>query len=327
MHHKFFNKFNHRRLSLLLSCICSLSLFGEEKNDSYSIISNLDYANTGNPRQTLDLYFPKKNADDKHTIDPLKKLLPLIIWVHGGGWQNGSKISGRNPARLPHILKTGRYIGASINYRLSNESTWPAQIYDCKAAIRWLAGNASKYRINENKIAVWGSSAGGHLASMLGNTNGDKELEGEVGIFLKSKSNVHAVINYYGPSAFLKMDHYPSTIKHNNENSPESRLLGQAIQKIPNIAKQASPLFHVKRQSTPFIHFHGRLDPLVPYQQSLTLHKKMLLHGNNSCLISVRGGTHYMPGNFTLKFVIPFLDYFFYGLGNEIESQEVTLNK
>ena len=308
----------------MLSCI---SLSADDKAIPFKIIPDINYANSGNPRQTLDLYLPTKIADSNHSINTEKKVLPLVIWVHGGGWQNGSKLSGKKPARLPRILKTGRYLGASINYRLSGESIWPAHIHDCKAAIRWLSANASKYGINKNKIAVWGSSAGGHLALMLGNTNGVEEIEGNTGDFLKSKSDVHAVINFYGPSALLQMDKYPSKIKHNSKNSPESRLLGKAIVEVPYLARQASPLHHVKKGGPPFIHFHGRLDALVPYQQSLTLHKKMLSKGNDSCLISVQRGTHNMPENFTFKFVIPFLDYVFYGKGNPINNQEIKIDK
>ena len=125
------------------------------KNKNFKFINDLAYADSNNPRQTLDLIIPTK-IDTKNP--PF-----LVIWVHGGGWRSGNKSNGLSTDRLPVSVKTGRYAGASIGYRLSGESTWPAQIHDCKAAIRWLRGNAKNFGFNASKIAVWGASAGGHL--------------------------------------------------------------------------------------------------------------------------------------------------------------------
>ena len=252
---------------------------------------------------------------------------PLVVWIHGGAWQSGNKKSGRNSHRLPRVLKTGRYVGASIHYRLSDEAKWPAQIYDCKAAIRWLRGNAENYGIDPLKIAVWGSSAGGHLASMLGVSSLNKELEGSLGSFSNVSSTVQAVINYYGPSAFLKMDDFPSKIEHHSANSPESKLLGFPIRKKHMLAKQASPFEHATNKLPPFIHFHGTKDPLVPYNQSLILHRKLLSFGNSSTLITVNNGGHYMPDKFTEDIVIPFLDYHFYKIGKAPKNLSVELRE
>ena len=250
----------------------------------------------------------------------------MIVWIHGGGWRQGSKESGGHPPRLPKIVETGRYFGASINYRLSAEQNWPAQLFDCKAAIRWLRAKSYKYGYDGRRISVWGSSAGGHLALMLGTTNGKKEWEGSVGSFKKYSSEVQSVINYYGPSEFLKMDNHPSIIVHSSPNSPESKLLGRAIGEVPKMAKQASPFHHVKEGLPPFIHFHGTKDMLVPYNQSFILHQKILSHKNDSRLITVRGGGHKMPENFTEKFVLPFLDFHFLGIGTPVNSQEIVPN-
>ena len=190
------------------------------------------------------------------------------------GWRQGNKKSGLHPSRLPEIVKTGKYIGASINYRLSTEEIWPAQIEDCKAAVHWLRKHANKYSIDKNQIAVWGSSAGGHLASMLGTNRPD--LKKNYNIEAQNSYEVQAVINFYGPSAFLKMDDFPSNIFHKGPNSPESLLLGKALHKVPELARRASPYHHVKQHLPPFIHFHGTDDPLVPYNQSLILHQKLL---------------------------------------------------
>ena len=141
-------------------------------------LRDIPYAGTKNPRQMLDLIMPVKRVG--------KKPLPVIAFIHGGGWRNGNKSSGVN--RVAGLLQTGRYVGVSIGYRLTGEAIWPAQIHDCKAAIRWLRGNAKKHGMDPGKIAVWGSSAGGHLVSMLGATGGVKELEGKLGKHLDQSS-------------------------------------------------------------------------------------------------------------------------------------------
>ena len=147
-----------------------LRFLSKQKNESnqkdFRVLSNLPYADTQNPRQTLDLILPAQTSTNKK--------LPLIVWIHGGGWKNGDKRSGLNPHRLPALVQNGKYIGASIGYRLSGEAIWPAQIHDCKGAIRWLRAHAEKYGIDPDKIIAWGSSAGGHLVSMLGSPTESK---------------------------------------------------------------------------------------------------------------------------------------------------------
>ena len=284
-----------------------LGFLSKQKNNSnkkeFRVLSNLPYANTPNPRQTLNLVLPAQISANKK--------LPLIVWIHGGGWKNGDKQSGLSPHRLTALVKTGRYIGATIAYRLSGEAQWPAQIHDCKAAIRWLRGNAEKHGIAPEKIIAWGSSAGGHLVSMLGISHGVKELEGKIGNHTDQSSRVHAVINYYGPSALLQMDDHPSKIIHNAPDSPESQLISGPIQENRKKTKQASPLHHVSKDDSIFIHFHGTDDPLVPYHQSVIFHQALQKKGVASQLITVEKGGHSMPAIYTREKVIPFLDELF----------------
>ena len=283
---------------------------GKEK---FRLVQNIPYAGTQNPRQTIDLFLPEKRKKGQ--------ALPLVIWIHGGGWKNGDKKSGHSPNRLPEIVQTGRYVGASIAYRLSGEEIWPSQIHDCKAAVRWLRAHAKQYGIDSQRIAVWGSSAGGHLVSMLGVTSGNKELEGTVGTHNSHSSKVQAVINYYGPSALLQMNDYPSRINHNAPDSPESQLLGFPIQEKKKLAQQASPLSYVTKDDASFIHFHGTRDQLVPYAQSQILHQSMKEQSIPSILITLKSGGHAMPGEFTQKYILPFLEHKFYGRGNHPETQ------
>ena len=121
------------------------------------VLRDLPYAETDNPRQRLDLVLPETRIGHEP--------FPLVVWIHGGGWRNGDKRSGIN--RVAPVVMTGRYVGATIGYRLSGEAQWPMQIHDCKAAIRWLRAHAKEYGIDPKRIAVWGSSAGGQLVLSL----------------------------------------------------------------------------------------------------------------------------------------------------------------
>jgi acetyl esterase/lipase len=297
----------------LLPWVCS-----KTSGTEYKILRDIPYADTKNPKQTLDLVVPHAPS----SLPPL----PLVVWIHGGGWKNGDKRSGHRPDRLPAIVKTGRFVGATLSYRLSGESKWPSQIHDCKAAVRWLRGNSKKFGIDPKRIAVWGSSAGGHLVSMLGASGDNAQLEGKLGGYSNQSSRVSAVVNYYGPSALLKMDDYPSKIVHNAPHSPESQLIGSPIQKSKFKALQASPLHHVSSDDAPHIHFHGTNDSLVPFNQSVIYHKALKKAGVQSILITSRTGGHNMPTTFTKRFVLPFLDHTLYDKGKLIGDLITTPN-
>ena len=132
--------------------------------------TDIAYVSNGHERQKLDLYLPPNRKEGD--------MLPLVIWVHGGGWQNGTK---QLVGRQAFLLEQG-FALAAINYRLSSHAAFPAQIHDCKAAVRFLRQNASRYGLDGERIGVWGSSAGGHLAALLGTSGNSKELEGDLGV-------------------------------------------------------------------------------------------------------------------------------------------------
>ena len=159
---------------------------GGEEHANFRVIRNLDYVGEGNPRQSLDLFLPKAGAKSA-------KPRPLLVFIHGGGWRGGSKDGGFR--RLLPFLEAGGYAGASINYRLTKEARWPAQIHDCKAAIRWLKAHAKEFGYQSNKVAVWGTSAGGHLVAMLGVAGDVPALEGKLGEHLAQNSKVTCVVN------------------------------------------------------------------------------------------------------------------------------------
>ncbi|MEO0447135.1 MAG: alpha/beta fold hydrolase [Verrucomicrobiota bacterium] len=253
--------------------------------DSIEVLKDLPYADNDNPRQALDLYLPRSRDAEKP--------LPLLVFIHGGGWQSGSKDgAGR---RLAPFLESGHYAGASIGYRLTDEATWPSQIHDCKAALRWLRAHAAQYHLDPDRVAVWGTSAGGHLVAMLGVTHEVDGLEGELGSHDDEDSSVQAVINFFGPSELHTMnddEDYPSTMDHNAPNSPESKLVGGPIQENLEISRNASPLSHVSEDDAPTLIVHGTKDPLVPFPQSLQLDERLDDAGVSSTLITVEGAGH-----------------------------------
>ena len=175
---------------------------------------------------------------------------------------------------------------------MSAEARWPAQIHDCKAAIRWTRGNAKKYNLDPNRIAVYGTSAGGHLVAMLGVSDDIKHLEGTIGSHTDKSSRVTAVANYFGPSHLLSMNDFPSRIDHNAADSPESLLIGGAIQKNVAKANDASPMTYISKDDAPTLLVHGDADPLVPFNQSEILDRALAKAGVSATLVRVTKGGH-----------------------------------
>ena len=158
--------------------------------------------------------------------------VPLVLWIHGGGWTSGSRTPIPNG---PTGLCARGYAVTSVDYRFSPTWTWPTQIQDVKGAVRWLRANAATYNLDPDRFGAWGASAGGQLASMLG-TAGDLgsvtignltvDLEGTVGGNNGFSSRVQAVADWYGPTDFLAMHFYPMTVNHDAQSSDESHLVG-----------------------------------------------------------------------------------------------------
>ena len=242
---------------------------------------DIPYAETDHPRQHLDLYLPFKRESQR---------LPLIVFIHGGGWRNGDKAIGARWL-IPYVV-TQKFVGASVGYRLSDDATWPAQIHDCKAAIRWLRANAPKFGIDSDRIAVVGTSAGGHLVSLLGTSGDVPPLEGTLGQFDETSSCVTCVVNYFGPTDLLTMNDFPSKIDHDAPDSPESKMLGGTLPEHPQRAREASPQTHISKGDSPFLIIHGTDDQLVPYDQSVQFDKRLRAAGVPSLLIRVEGGEH-----------------------------------
>ena len=219
------------------------------------IIRDIVFGTGGGRPLKLHLVRPKDPGDDA---------LPVFVWIHGGGWKSGSKETA--VPRLAHFAQRG-FAGATIEYRLSDEATFPAQIEDCKAAIRFLKAHANKYQLDPHRLAVGGSSAGGHLAALVGTSGDVRELEGTGG-WPEQSSRVHAVVDFYGPTDLTEFVKTPGYRGHANPNSPESRLLGGKVDQYPALAKSASPISYVDRNDPPFLIIHGSDDRVVPPHQS-----------------------------------------------------------
>lgn len=239
------------------------------------------YVEGGHERHKLDLYLPEKANGP----------MPLIIWVHGGGWQNGSK-DGCPPLRGGYIERG--YAVASINYRLSGHAVFPAQIEDCKAAIRWLRAHAKEYGLDAKRFGVWGSSAGGHLVALLGTSGEVKEFD--VGAHLDQSSRVQAVCDYYGPTDFTVFVSTPGYERHATADAPEAKSIGGAVLENKAKAARVNPITYVSKDDPPFLIVHGDQDPTVPINQSQLLFEALKKTGVSAHFHTIHGAGHGGPG-------------------------------
>jgi acetyl esterase/lipase len=208
--------------------------------------------------------------------------VPVVLFLHGGGWRVGSRrtvgpmYAGQDPTPFERMAQAGIAV-ASADYRLSGEAVWPAQLHDAKAAVRWLRARADELGIDPGRIAAWGESAGGHLASLLGLTAGDPGLEGDVGVTGPS-SEVVAVAAWYAPSDLLGM---PTDLGADpaDATTREALLLGGPAVSRPDTATEASPVGHVSPTAPPFLLAHGLADGFVPCAQSERLYDALVEAG------------------------------------------------
>ncbi len=231
---------------------------------------DLSYANLS-PAQKLDLYWPAEGNGP----------FPVILVIHGGAFMGGDK---RDIQLTPMLegLKRG-YVIASMNYRMSGEAIFPALVQDVRAAIRWVRANADKFLFDPTKIASWGGSAGGYLSLMAGVGADILALDDPALGNPDQSSHVQAVVAWFPPTDFLKMDEQlaessfapPLEFSHNGANSPESLILGQKITEIPELVHAANPESYIRPGLPPFFIQHGTHDDTVPHQQSLNFAAKL----------------------------------------------------
>ena len=292
----------------------SLPMAPEAAAASGDLIKDLDYVGKNNPRQKLDLLVPKDHATKKR---------PLVIFIHGGGWLSGRKEDGHGVIRT--IAATGDYVAATVNYRLTREAAWPAQIHDCKAAVRFLRGNADKYGIDSGRVGVMGISAGGHLVSVLGTSGGVSSLEGDLGTFPELSSRVQCVVNFFGPTNFLTFygkDTSPGRIRDADMIGP---LLGRDETNLLANAKSASPVSWVSKDDAPFLTAHGTNDTLVPYAQAKEIDAALAEAGVESHLIEMTGAGHgFDSSDLNLRIKL-FLDKHLHGRPGSISEEPIRV--
>jgi acetyl esterase/lipase len=239
------------------------------------IIRNLPYAQYGNRTLLLDLHLPGGSEG----------LCPVILWVCGGGWRGCSKDGA------PAWLVEHGFAVASILYRVSSEAIAPANIHDCKAAVRWLRANAHTHRLDPDRIGAFGSSAGGHLVALLGLSQGVKELEGNGGNAEQS-SAVQAVCDFCGPSDLTRI-----AIPEIRKNfallyEVTAQYLGGPVEERRELARLVSPLSYVSRACPPMLIVHGKEDNVVPVEESLGLHEALKSAGADVTLQVLEDAGH-----------------------------------
>jgi acetyl esterase/lipase len=212
---------------------------------------DLQYADRESGALALDLYVP-----DGETA------APLVVSIHGGGWQSGDRTQTGDTLRL---VERG-YALASVSYRLTDAATFPAQIRDCRAAVRWLRAHADEYGIDPTRVAAWGWSAGAHLAALLGTA--PDESFGDPDVHPEQSHRVDAVLDCFGPTDLLAMAGQESDLDHTAADSPEGKLVGGPVRERADRARRASPLTHVDGTEPPFLVVHGSADAVVPRAQS-----------------------------------------------------------
>jgi len=258
-------------LSFLLVFGAGMSSFAQTPAPTFL---NLEYAPAepaGTNGHKLDLYIPAGAAAP----------LPVVIWTGGSAWRadTGKNLAGGLAAQL----NPAGYAVAGVSIRSSSQVKFPGQLYDMKAAIRWLRSNASKYNLNPDRIAIIGDSSGGWTAAMTAVTGDEPALEGSVGI-TGGSSAVQAAVAFYPPTNFLAMDAWAlqrcvGTACHDSEASPESQLVGCAIQTCPEKVRAASPMQYITPADPPIMILHGDSDQLVPHNQGEQLYMAL----NKSC--------------------------------------------
>ena len=239
-------------------------------------ISDIEYASVDSNPLLLDLYLPET-----------PKPAPLIVWVHGGAWRAGSK--DRMP--VSGLVDRGFAI-ASINYRLTPVAPFPANVHDIKAAIRFLRAKAVEYGYDASQVTIAGASAGGHLAALVGVTNGHPALEGKVGEHLEESSDVQAIVSFYGASNLQTILNQSTPHGLSVRIPALELLLGARPELKPDLARLASPVAHVDRNDPPLLLIHGDQDPQMPVNQSLELTGIYELIGRPVVLEIVHGGAH-----------------------------------
>lgn len=316
-------------LSLICSATCPAAPAAEQKPKAapslprgVKVEQDIQYVPDGDPAQKLDLYLPEQPSDHA---------LPIVVWIHGGGWMGGSKAG----CPAVHFVSDG-YAAASVEYRFSQKAVFPAQIQDCQAAIRWIRANSKKYNIDPEHIGVWGASAGGHLVALLG-TAGGKNAFPKFGGNDDQSDRVQAVCDWFGPTDFNTVmaqaaaDKTKNIFHFNTPSDPYSDLIGAKLGEDLAKGEAVSPVHYVTKDNPPILIMHGTTDALVPFAQSVEFADALKAADVDVTLQRLPGSGHGGPA-FNLpavrELISKFMDKHLKGASQTIEplpDSEVTV--
>jgi len=279
---------------------------------------DLDYAGDGHTGHRLDIHLPERNLDK----------YPVIISIYGSAWFSNNSKGATFAEGIGQALLNAGYAVITINHRASSDAKFPAQIQDVKAATRFIRANALTFSLDTSFIGITGWSSGGHLSAFAGISNdvttfeyngNTIDIEGDLGSYTSFSSRVDAVVDWFGPTNFLLMDDCGSSMNHDDEKSPESSLLGGAIQSNKDVCHLADPATYISSATAPFLIIHGDKDPLVPYCESEYLYNKLQAAGIESQFITVQGGEH-GPGVLIPEYFQEMISFFNEKRNNKINT-------
>lgn len=237
------------------------------------VLPDLVYARPGGIELRLDACIP-----------PSPTPLPVVVWIHGGGWRAGDRRDNHPPLAL--LKAVPGLAVASIDYRLSHQARFPAQIQDCVAAVRWIRANAAANNLDPARIAVWGASAGAHLAMLLG-ASGGKEWDEAGG------ERVQAVVSWFGPADLTEAAQARAGFEgHARADSGVAQLLGGTVAEKLELARRASPITHVAKGCPPFLLMYGDRDPIVPVDHGWRMQQALAAAGAKADLEVFGGNEH-----------------------------------
>jgi acetyl esterase/lipase len=262
-------------LGVMLSLANVAAAGAADAPDAARHVTDLVYATVGGRSLGLDLHLPAG-----------VRRPPLLVFVHGGAWTTGNK------TQYPQFLLARGFAVASLDFRSSNDAPFPADVFDIKAGIRFLRAKAAMYGYRTEKIAIIGASSGGHLAALVGVTNGLQSLEGTEGDFLDQSSSVQAIVSYFGASDLTTILAQSTPMGLAVREPALKRLLGAAPDQVPELAKLASPIFHVDRNAPPILLLHGDQDRQMPLNQLYELQWAYEQAGRHAEVLILHGVDH-----------------------------------
>ena len=286
----------HRGSLCEFAIVCALlvspaGLPGQEARTEIRLEADIVFGSGGTTELKLDLAMPKEGEGP----------FPAIVCIHSGGWIGGDR---KQMKQTIEVLAGRGYVAISPDYRLAPRDRFPAQIEDCKAAVRWLRASAARYHVNARRIGAVGFSSGAHLACLLGVTTKDDGLEGNGGNADQS-SEVSAVVSFFGPTD-LAQDVWSKEVRDRHLTP----LIGGSAAEKADLYRKASPISYAGKNAPPFLFLHGTEDRMVPFAQSQALADKLRRAGVEARVIAVDGAGHGWRGQKLLGTIANMLDFF-----------------